>query len=306
LAEAVSTGDRAALEQVFVIEDPPGRATEPAGTVFRWFSMTEGRAGADRPWRHETFYDRGDLFQYLAERHVHHERWELVSVAVTPSRTMGAAGITYAFRRTADDLPPWLAGLAGGKGGMDCAAGRIFLWSSGQNDAAAGVGPTCPRPRGWSPGAAILACTQGPNARAATADFRLRGRSARLPGRCEPTRTQRTLRSALAAFNAGLGDAFGERFARNALLTSGGIARSSRPRIAAFAHTRYHSGEGWTARVLRAPGRATRSGSRQVAVYRLELSVSRPVEAPSPASARIALDCASGLIRTWRGPTVGR
>jgi hypothetical protein len=296
-AGAVNTGDLNALDELFVIEDSPGRPTpEPGETAFRWYSMTEGRAGASRPWRHVAVYDRADLLPYFAARHARNERWELVSVAVTPSRTGGAAGITYAFRRTADDLPPWLDGLARGKGGIDCAAGRIFLWSSGQNDASAGFGITCPRPRGWSPGIAILACTQGPNAQPLTADFRLQ--RARLPKRCAPAPALRGLRSALSAFNSGLGDDFAKRFARETLLASRGAELRSRKRIASFAHARYHAGEGWAARVLRAPNRA-----RQSAVdYRMELVVSRPVEAPTAGRAEITLDCRSGLIRRWRGP----
>lgn len=295
-AEAVNTGDPAALDQIFVVDDPPGRAAEAGGTAFRWFSMTEGRAGASRPWRHETFYDRGELFPYFAERHAQNERWELLSVRVTSSRTR-EAGITYAFRRTADDLPPWLNGLATGKGAIDCAAGRIFVWSSGQNDASAGSGITCPRPRGWSPGDAILACTLGPNARPLAPEFRLQ-RTTRLPGRCAPERALGTLRSALRSFNSGLGDEFAKRFARDSLLASRGAELRSRKRIASFAYTRYHAGEGWGARVLRAPNRVRQS----VADYWLELVVSRPIEAPAAGRAEIALDCASGLIRRWRGP----
>jgi hypothetical protein len=305
-AEAVSAGDLDALDRLFAVEDPPGRALEPAGTVFRWYSVTEGRAGASQPWRHESFYDRVDLFPYFAERHRQNERWELVSVGVFPSRIRGAAGLNYTIRRTADDLPPWLNAIGFGKGSIDCTAGRIFLWSWGQDDESVDLPSLCPRPRGWSAGAGIFACTQGPNARPIAADFRLRRGPSRLPGRCEPARALKTLRSAISAFNAGLGDAFGQRFARVPLLASGGVELRSRRRIASFAHARYSAGEGWTARVLRAPNRVGRSGSHRVAVYRLELVLSRPAEAPATRRAEIAFDCESGLIRRWRGPTATR
>jgi len=305
-ADAVSAGDLDALDRLFAVEDPPGRALEPAGTVFRWYSVTEGRAGAPRPWRHVAFYDRADLFPYFAERHEQNERWTLVSVRVTPSGTRGAAGISYTIRRTADDLPPWLNALGSGKGGIDCTSGRVFVWSWGQNDTSVDVGSTCPRPRDWSPGAAILACTGGPNARAIAADFRLRRGSARLPGRCEPARALRTLSSALSAFNASLGEAFGQRFVRAPLLASRGAELRSRRRIASFAHAKYGAGEGWTASVLHAPNRVGRSGSHRVATYRLGLVVSRPVENAVPARAEVALDCGSGLIRSWRGPSATR
>jgi hypothetical protein len=305
-ADAVSAGDLDALDRLFAVEDPPGRALEPAGTVFRWYSVTEGRAGAPRPWRHVAFYDRTDLFPYFAERHRLNERWELVSVAVTPSRTRGAAGITYTIRRTADDLPPWLNAFGSGKGGVDCTAGRIFLWSWGQNDTSVDVGSTCPRPRAWSAGAAIFACTQGPNARPTSTGFRLRSGPARLPEHCAPERSLGTLRSTLSTFNTGLGEAFVKRFARNALLTSGGTELRSRRKIESFVHARYSAGEGWTARALRAPERLGRSGSRRTGVYRLALLVIRPTENPVAARAEVTLDCESGLIRRWRGPIATR
>jgi hypothetical protein len=296
LAEAVTAGDLSALNRLFVVEDPPGRATPEQGrAVFQWYSLTEGRAGASQPWRHVAFYDRVDLFRYFAERHLLNERWELVSVAVTPSRTGGAA-ITYTIRRTADDLPPWLSALGFGKGEIDCAARRIFVWSWAQNDASVDVGARCPRPRGWSPGTAILACTQGLNARPLARDLRFSRNP--LPGRCAPERALGTLRSALRAFNSGLGDDFARRFARDPLLASRGTELRSRKRVAAFTHARYNAGEGWTAHALRAPTRARQS----VAVYRMGLVVSRPAEIPAPARAVITLDCKSGLIRRWRGP----
>jgi hypothetical protein len=300
-AEAVNTGDPEALERIFVIEDSPGRPVG-TGTGFHWYSLTEGRARARRPWRHAALYDRAELLPYFAERHAKHERWELLSVTVTPSNRRGAAGITFAFRRTADDLPSWLTGLAGGKGGVDCSTGRIFLWSSAQNDAAADVGVTCPRPRGWSPGDAVLACTHGPNAKPLASDFRVTRSAAQLPGSCGPAPALRTIRTAVSAFNAPPGDDFAKTFAPSPLLATRGLELRSRRRIAAFAHARYHAGEGWTARVLRTPARAARSGPHRVAVYRLELVVSRPAEAPAAAKAKITLDCASGLIRSWRGP----
>ncbi|CAN5278815.1 hypothetical protein BH09ACT13_BH09ACT13_01660 [soil metagenome] len=46
LADAVGAGDMKALDRLFAIEDPPGKAPEPAGLAFRWYSVTEGRAGS--------------------------------------------------------------------------------------------------------------------------------------------------------------------------------------------------------------------------------------------------------------------
>jgi len=117
---AVTDGDQAELARLFVTVDPPGRAVEPAGSVFRWYSATEGRSRAARPWRHRAQYDRADLLAYFAERHVQNERMELIEAEVRPNSRLREVGIIFRVRREADDLPSWLSPYAGGKAGIDC------------------------------------------------------------------------------------------------------------------------------------------------------------------------------------------
>ena len=303
-ANAVSTGDMAALDQLFAIDDPLGRVIERSSRAFVWFSVTEGQVGARQPWRHLVFYDRVDVFPYFAERRRHDERWELVSVVVGPSHTDGAAGITYTIRRTANDLPSWLSPLSVGKGAVDCVAQRIYVWSMGQNDHSVDVAIGCPRPPNWSPGVAVVACSRGPNARAIARDFQLEAGSARLPRPCSPTPAYGRLRSTLASFNAGLGTDFARRFvARRALFhpyTASAPQLVGRASIARFVGRRYVAGDGWTGTALHAPRRAV----GRTAVFRIDLLLSSLGKPFTSASAKVVFDCASGLIRAWRGPAV--
>src|SRR6266508_6044874 len=114
---ALERGDSATLGRVFVDEDPPGKAIEPAGRAFRWFSVTEGGGagpvvgGTRQPLRHFVAYDLPDLSRYLAERQRQNERMDLVAVEVARSNIDGAAGIAFAVRREANDLMPGLGGV---------------------------------------------------------------------------------------------------------------------------------------------------------------------------------------------------
>jgi hypothetical protein len=308
-ADAVSTGDMPALDLLFAVEDPPGRALEPAGTVFRWYSVSEGRNG-NRPWRHTAVYDRADLFAYFAERHRHGESWQVVGLDVAPAGWIaGAAGVTYVIRRDADDLPPPLTRFAIGKGSIDCAAQRIFVWSMGQDVAESR--PPCPLPADWSPGVPIVACSRGeaptepsgPTARAALPDFRIVGSSARFPKPCAPQVVATRLRSALAAFNAGRGATFAIRFTPRGefhpYTASPGTQKIGRTAIARFAAARYAAGDGFTAAVVRAP---TRRPVRRPAVYAVELVLTARDSTLRAGLAKVVVDCRSGLIRRWVGP----
>jgi hypothetical protein len=314
--EAVNAGDTEALDRLFTIEDPPGRAVERPLPFFRWYSVTEGRVG-DRPWRHTVFYDRADVFPYFTARHRQSERWELIAVDVGPAGWIpGAAGITYWIRRDAGDLPPSLTRLAIGKGDIDCAAQRIFVWSMGQDDQNR-VGTPCPLPPGWTPGSAIVACSRseepaertGSNARAFVPDFRLIAGATNLPRRCGQAFVATRLRSALSAFNRGDGISFARHLAlrgsfRPYTLTERPLIGQAN--IAKFTTLRYARGDGWTGTALRAPRRSTIqvfSGTRrQVAAYRLSLLLSSPGKPLAGSSASIVFDCRSGLIHSWVGP----
>ncbi len=212
LADAVNAGDERAIDRLFAIEDPPGRhVDERAEPFFRWYSV-----GA------VAMYDRAELFPYFAERRRHDERWELIGVDVGTSWVRGGAGIGYVLHRNADDLPSHAAEFARGKGEIDCAAQRIYVWSMAQGDRRQrddGL-PSCPRPSGWTPGTAVIACARsakdmnaaGLTPRAFAPDFRIVEGAVDLPRRCSPTFAAGKLRSALTAFNKGLGKSFAKHF----------------------------------------------------------------------------------------------
>ena len=292
-----------ALDRLFAIEDPPGQAPEPAGLAFRWYSVTEGRAG-DGPWRHSVFYDRVDLFPYFATRRKQNERWELISVniGIASSSRPGAVGIGYTIRRSADDLPSSLAEYAQGKGEIDCPAQRIFVWSMGQDERdrvpAGEVVASCPVPAGWTPGSAILACSRssesgeraGPNARALTPDFKLNAASTRLPSQCNAQRASKRLRLALAAFNAGRGASFSGHLAPRGRLHA--YPPTERPligrtAIAGFVAARYAEGDGWTGTALRAPRRARNRGLRGRPQTRRRLPPEPVALEPRPCALRV-------------------
>lgn len=305
-ADAVNTGDRAALERVFaVIEGDHGIARPER--YFRWYSVTEGRDG-NRPWRHTAIYDIADLFPYFAERRLRNERWQVVSIDVGTSWIPGAGGITYLIRRTADDLPASVGDLAFGKGEIDCTAQRVFVWSMGQDGVS--VRPPCPLPEGWTLGDSIVACARtgtaggGVNASAVTSDFRIVGGPAALPRSCASRAVGHRVRAVLSAFNVGKGAGFARRFTRSARFAADGRAATGRARIAAFVGERYARGDGWTARALMYKSRS-RSKLRGVpadAVYRLDLLVSAIGQPLRSAKVTFAVECGSGLIARWSGP----
>ena len=103
---ALEAAETSSLAAFFAKEDPPGKATEPAGRAFRWYSVTEGggagpETGGNRePLRHFVAYDVADLLPYLAERQQQHERMRLVAVEVGTSNTAGSAGGTSSYGAT--------------------------------------------------------------------------------------------------------------------------------------------------------------------------------------------------------------
>jgi hypothetical protein len=305
-ADAVSTGDRAALERVFAVIEGDHGVARPE-RYFRWYSVSEGREGS-RPWRHTSIYDIADLFPYFAGRRLRNERWQIVTVDVGTSWIPGAAGVTYLIRRTADDLPASVGDLAFGKGEIDCTAQRVFVWSMGQDRVTAR--PPCPLPEGWTLGTSIVACARAgttgrsANAPAVTSDFRIVGRHPRLPRACASDAVGRRVRAVLSAFNVGKGTAFATRFTSGARFAAGGTVANDRASIAAFVGQRYVRGEGWTARALmhRSRSRSKLRGVPADAVYRLDLLVSAIGQPLRAAEVTFAVECSSGLIAKWSGP----
>lgn len=306
-ADAVTAGDAKALRRVFALEEGDHFFVRPQ-PHFRWYSVTEGS------WRHTAVYDIADLFPYFAGRHRANERWEVIGVDVGSSWIPGAAGISYVLRREADDLPASIGEFAFGKGEIDCAAQRVFVWSIGQDGS--DRLPSCPLPADWRPGDSIVACARtgvtgtGVNARAALPDFRVEKTSARrFPRPCAPQRVSARVRSALAAFNSGVGSAFARRFTANGLFVPANTQRVGRAAIASLVRDLHASGVGWTASKLAAPPRVTPAQPApryqpRLAVYRLDLLLSAPGRRLETGGAKIVVYCNSGLIRMWVGPAL--
>lgn len=291
--EAFNRGDGKGLERVFAAEDGDHAVWRNA-PFFRWYS--DGRA---------TVYDVKDLGPYFERRHRRNERLELVAVRVGPSNVGGAAAIVYTIRREADDVT---GGLRTGKGELDCAAQRIFVWSMG---AAQGVQPGagCPVPEGWA-GTPIVACSlvqeepyahSGRTTRPLLPDFRVVP-GARLPARCGPKAVRAKLRAALSALNSGRGPAFAGHFGSPAVFRPYGADRSGRAAIARFAREGHAAGHGWTGRALVVPRRRP---DPRVAAYRLDLLVTRSGSPLRPGAAKLVVGCSSGLFLRWAGPSTG-
>jgi hypothetical protein len=114
-------------------------------------------------------YDQGELLRYFAERHRQGEHLELLKVSSTQAGLLGNegnVGIVYVLTRDAEDLEPGLGGpdrIATGKGAVNCASRRIFVWSMvmrpdekrTKQDAADWL---CTDPPGWRPGTEVVAC----------------------------------------------------------------------------------------------------------------------------------------------------
>jgi hypothetical protein len=304
LADAVNAADERALDRLFAIEDPPGRhANERPEPFFRWYSVNT-----------DVMYDRAELFPYFAHRHRHNESWKLIGVDVGTSWVRGGAGIGYVLHRSADDLPPHATEFARGKGEIDCAAQRIYVWSMGQGDRRQGDDglPSCPRPPGWTPGTAVIACARsakdtnaaGLTPRAFAPDFRIVEGAAGFPRRCSPTFASGKLRSALTAFNGGLEKPFANHFVpRRAYFHPYTVDEQDfvgRASIARVARRRHAARDGWTATTLFAPQQS--DGRR--AIYRLDFLVSSPGKLLTPASAKVVFHCGTGLVQSWVGPAL--
>jgi hypothetical protein len=298
--DAFNAGNREALERVVAVDGPPG-SQAPI------YSVTERRYGATAPWRHRAFFDRGDLFAYFAGRHAQNERMALVEVQVRPSSRPRAVGLVVKVRREADDLPRWLSPFAVVKGGIDCAEGAIDLWNMGQSSRDE-IAYICPHPLRWKPGAPPVVCSGGPNAAAVAPGFVVTPARVNLPPRCNASAVERRVRGVLSVFNLGFGPLFAKHFALRGQFhpyTSAikGTNVVGRGRIASFVRARYRKGDGWTASRPLSPQGSV--GLPKHAVYGLEFRVSyQGAVIAEQVGAKLVIDCRSGLLQTWVGPSL--
>lgn len=136
---AFNAGDQAGLARVFPAKGSDGDhpwVGDP--NQLRWFTLT--RASPSTGVDALNLYTREKLLAYFAERHERHERMRVVELVINSvaSGPMTAA-INFLITHTADDLPE---STFGGKGGVGCAPGVIFLWSAGGPSG----GPVTPTP----------------------------------------------------------------------------------------------------------------------------------------------------------------
>jgi hypothetical protein len=220
-----------------------------------------------------------------------------VYVAVLPNRAL------------APDQAELRAGIAGTDGAFliraraDCAAHTVLTWESTPQPGGFKTTGPCPQPKGWKAGGPIVACAGLPTAWETSDDFRAKLTSQRRDG-CGSIRARRRVLSLLRALDYGRSAAFGAAFAPKGTYhpytASLATAFFGRAAITAFAKKRVGTADGWTATSLSGPtAKAAKTAAYVVSL--IAYTNGRPVGA---GTARMTLDCRSGLIRNWRGPAL--
>jgi hypothetical protein len=167
---AFNEGDQGQLARLFFISEGPSPPDFSERGYFPWSWYSVSEVGA-RGRIEDSFvtYNQSELLRYFAERHRQGERLEPIKVSVTQAGALGEKGnvsIVYVISRDADDLEPGLGGpdhVATGKGAINCASRRIFVWSmemrAGETRRAQEAASwLCTDPPGWRPGKAVVAC----------------------------------------------------------------------------------------------------------------------------------------------------
>jgi hypothetical protein len=236
-----------------------------------------------------------------------------VAAAVTTRAKEDEQRVVYVAVLPSRGLPPRQAQIragmvgAGGaaviKGTADCSTMALLTWeSTAQRSAFTSPGP-CPQPKRWSAAGPTVACAGLPTAWETFDDFTVKSLSGR-SGRCGTTTARGRTISLLHALNYGTVAPFGAAFLPHgtyrpytASLTTSFAGRAA---IMAFAKRRIAAADGWTASSLLGPIERTKK-TATFSVSLVAYSSGRPVGA---GTARMTLDCRSGLIRDWRGPAL--
>ena len=211
------------------------------------------------------------------------------------------------------DLPPaqaeFRAGLAGPKGAsvvhatVDCSTLGLLTWSATpQQSGFTSAGP-CPQPKGWMASGPTVACAGLPTAWETSDDFTVKTIAKNLSA-CDTKHARARAISLLHALDYGEATAFAKAFLPKGTFqpytASLRSAINGRPAITAFTQRRIVAADGWTATSLSGPLEKTRT-TATYGVALVAFSSGRPFGA---GNARVTLDCASGLIRSWRGPAL--
>jgi hypothetical protein len=168
--DAFNRGDQERLSRLFFISEGPSPPdfSEEGYYPWSWYSVSEVGPGGRIEDGFVT-YNQGELLRYFAERYGQREHLGLIKVSATQAGLLGEegnVGIVFVLTRDARDLEPGLGGparIAIGKGAINCASRKIFVWSMemrAREDRSArqAAGWLCTDPPGWKPGSAVVAC----------------------------------------------------------------------------------------------------------------------------------------------------
>jgi hypothetical protein len=167
---AFNSGNQEQLARLFFVSEGPSPPDFSTKGYYPWSWYSVSEVGAEgRIEDGFVTYDQSELLSYFAKRHEQSEHLELLKVSVTGAGVLGEednVGIIYALTREAEDLGPGLGGpdhVAIGKGAINCASRRIFVWSMEMRawetrSAREAASWLCTDPPGWRPGKAVVAC----------------------------------------------------------------------------------------------------------------------------------------------------
>ena len=169
--DAFNYGRQEDLSRSFFISEGPSPPdfSSVGYRPWSWYSSTQTGEGG-KVTRDFTTSDQSELLGYFARRHRQGETMRLLKVSLTQTGFLDResnVGFVYVVTRKAPDLDPDLGGPAGiayGKGSLNCENLRIFTWSMNmktQEDRTEreAVAWLCEEPPGWRPGEAVVACT---------------------------------------------------------------------------------------------------------------------------------------------------
>jgi hypothetical protein len=233
----------------------------------------------------------------VAERATRDEQ-RVVYVAVLPNRELAP--------RQAE-LRAGIVGADGAsslvKATADCTTMALLSWDAAVQEGAFTSPGRCPKPKGWVSTGPTVACAGLPTAWETSDDFTATF-PARRSGRCGGTAARVRTIALLHALDYGTVTVFGAAFLPKGAFrpyTASVLAPfAGRTAITAFIKKRIAAADGWTATSLLGPVERTKKTSTY-AVALVAYASGRPVGA---GTARMTLDCASGLIRDWRGPAL--
>ena len=189
------------------------------------------------------------------------------------------------------------------KGTADCTSTALVGWdTTAQTGGFTSPGP-CPQPKSWKSSGPTVACAGLPTAWETSDDFTVKS-AAQRSSRCDASGARARTVALLHALDYATVIAFGAAFLPNGTYRpyTASVAKAFKGRaaITAFTKRRIAAADGWTATYLLGPIERT----KRTATYSVSLVAyvsGRPVGA---GTARMTLDCRSGLIRDWRGPAL--